>query len=122
MASKKECEICREMSKKKHRFDTVWKVVAIISTLVAVVFIVLYFGSGEVLKETTIENEVEIENSGDGHSVNENIGNVGNDYSVGVSAKVLIILFVVMALAGGGIYGYIAISQSKGKKSGKNNE
>lgn len=122
MANRSECEICREMAAEKHKHDKVWKVVAIISTIIAVLFIILYFGSGEVITETVIENEVQIENSGDGNATNENIGNIGSDYSSGVSWQGGVIILAIVAVVGGVIYGCIAISQSNRKKQREGNE
>lgn len=114
--------MCREMAAKKHKYDVVWKIVAIVSTIIAIIFIVLYFGSGDAVKRTVIENDVQIENSGDGAPMNENIGNIGNDYSPGVSVSIALIILAVVAIAGGVIYGYIAISQGRREKQGANHE
>ena len=110
------------MAIKKHKYDVVWKVVAIVSTLIAILFIILYFGSGEVVTETVIENEVQIENGSDGSSTNENIGNIGSDYSSGVSWQGGLIILAIVAVVGGVIYGCIAISQSNHKKQSEDNE
>lgn len=51
----KDCEVCTKLIKEKHKADLAWKIVAIIALIVAVVFICLYFGSGAMITETTIE-------------------------------------------------------------------
>lgn len=61
----KDCEVCQKLIKEKHRHDFAWKVAAIIFLIIAIIFAVLYFGSGAVITETTIQigNDSQIDGS-----------------------------------------------------------
>ena len=64
----KECKICKEATKQKYRFYTLWKVLAIVFMCLTILFATLYFASGDVFKQS--ENDVEILNEGDGNNSN----------------------------------------------------
>lgn len=51
----KDCKVCQKLIKEKHKYDFLWKVACVIFFILAVVFAVLYFGSGAMVTETTIE-------------------------------------------------------------------
>ena len=72
---KKECKICKEAIKQKYRFYTLWKVLAIVFIGLTILFVTLYFASGEVFKITENNNDVEIINEGDGNNNNNVIIN-----------------------------------------------
>lgn len=115
MANARECKACREAQARKHRFDDLWKIWAIFATILAIVFICLYFTSGDVVKETTINNDVEITNMG-GDAMNENIANINSESGNNTTA---IVVFSVLGalLIIGGIYGAYIISQGHHKQS-----
>ena len=73
----KECKICKEATKQKYRFYTLWKVLAIVFMCLTILFATLYFASGDVFKQTTKvnNNDVEIENTGDYSNNNVVINN-----------------------------------------------
>lgn len=58
---KKECEICKQVIKAKHkRSITVWRTLAIIFMCLTVLFGTLYFANGDLFSQTV--NDVEIVN------------------------------------------------------------
>lgn len=70
---KKELKIYQDAVKKKYKYHTLWKVLAIVFMCLTILFGSLYFGSGEMFKETTY-NDVEI--------INENSGNNNNNVTI----------------------------------------
>lgn len=50
-----DCEVCQKLIKEKHRNDFIWKVLCILFAIGMVVFMCLYFCSGALVTETTIE-------------------------------------------------------------------
>lgn len=64
----KECKICREATKQKYRFYTLWKVLAIVFMCLTILFGTLYFASGDIFKKTN--NEVDVINEGDSNTNN----------------------------------------------------
>lgn len=85
MANSKECEICKKMTKKKHRLDMFYRIGFWVVLVIAIVFIGLYFSSGEVFKHTEIINEnsnnkeISIDNGGDNNSFI--VGELNDDYT-----------------------------------------
>lgn len=73
MADKKECRICREMTKQKYKYFKLWKILAIVFMVLTAVFAGLYFASGDIFKETN--NEVEIVNEGNQNESEVTINN-----------------------------------------------
>ena len=66
----KDCEVCQKLGKAKHKRDFLWKVLAIMFAVIAVVFIILYFGSGAMVSESTVTLEnTQIKNNGDGSNI-----------------------------------------------------
>ena len=66
---KEELKIYQKAVKDKYKHYKVWKILAIIFMCATLVLSILYFGSGDLFKET-INNEVEIINEGDGSNFN----------------------------------------------------
>lgn len=64
----KELEIYNEAIKRKYKYHRLWKILAIVFMCLTILFATLYFGSGEVFKETT--NDVEIVNENSGNNYN----------------------------------------------------
>ena len=73
--NKKECEICQSVIKEKYKHYRLWRALAIIFMCLTILFATLYFGSGEVFKETVNNNEVEIINEGSSNDNNVTINN-----------------------------------------------
>ena len=124
MAEREECKICREMQKQKHKYDIVWKIVAVVSTILAIIFICLYACSGSIIKETEINNNVEVDNEGQ----NIYTSNVGNITDVDVSEKEInqglvigLVLGVFVLILGGACVCYF-ISQNRNKQQRENQE
>ena len=66
----KDCEVCEKLVRAKHKKEFVWKVLTVMFGIIAVVFMILYFGSGAVITESTIEiNGTDITNNGDDNSI-----------------------------------------------------
>ena len=70
---KKELKIYQEAVKKKYKYHTLWKVLAIVFMCLTILLATLYFGTGEMFKESTY-NDVEI--------INENSGNNNNNVTI----------------------------------------
>lgn len=70
---KKELKIYQDAIKQKYKYHTLWKVLAIIFICLTILFASLYFGSGDLFKET-INNDIEI--------INENSGNNSNNVTI----------------------------------------
>lgn len=125
MAERKECEICREMQKRKHKYDIVWKIVAIVSTILAIVFICLYACSGTIVKETEINNNVEVSNEGK-DIYNNNIGTVSavdNSKEDNSQALIICMIFAILVAVGiGGTYVGYVISQGRHKQQREGSE
>lgn len=107
---KKECEVCTKMVKEKYKHYKIWRNLAIVFICLTVLFVILYFSSGELMTTRIVKynNEVEIENNGDNNTNTEN-GNIvvekQNDSSGGI------ILLSVIILVGGILGGCYIISQ-----------
>lgn len=125
MAERDECRVCREMQKKKHKYDIIWKIVAVVSTILAIVFICLYACSGNVVKETEINNNVEVSNEGQ-DIYNSNIGTVSavdNSKEDNSQALIICMIFAVLVAVGiGGTYVGYVISQGRHKQQHKDKE
>ena len=110
----KECEICTKMVKEKYKHYKTWRNLAIVFICLTVLFAILYFASGDLMKSTTVEyeNDVTIENGGDGNTNTDN-GNIvvekDND-STGST-----ILVCALILGGGIIDGCYIVSQKNHK-------
>lgn len=70
MMDKNELEVYKQAVKEKYKYYRLWKVLAIIFMCLSVLFGVLYFATGDVFKETINDNDVTIENNGDGSNTN----------------------------------------------------
>lgn len=109
MADKKECQICRQAIKEKYKNNVVWKVLAIVFICISVLFICLYFCSGDVVidKEYTQENII----NGDGSESGNN-----NSQTNIIELKdnsIMIGLIVAGFLISGGVLGGCAICKVK---------
>ena len=63
---KTDCQVCKRLIKEKHRNEIWWKICCIIFGALSIILGILYFGSGKVVDEKTIElTNTDIENSGD---------------------------------------------------------
>lgn len=71
MMDKNELEVYKQAVKEKYKYYRLWKVLAIIFMCLSVLFGVLYFATGDVFKETINDNDVTIENNGDGSNTND---------------------------------------------------
>ena len=69
--TEKEFEIYEKEIKNKYKHYKTWKILAIVFMILTVALCVLYFGSGDIFKETVNNTEVEIIN--DGGSNNNNV-------------------------------------------------
>ena len=65
---KKELKIYQDAVKKKYKYHTLWKVLAIVFMCLTILLATLYFGSGEVFKQTVNDVEIINENSGDNNN------------------------------------------------------
>ena len=111
-----------EAQRAKHKYDNLWKIGCVIATILAIIFMCLYFCSGDLVKQTTINSTTEIqnENQGDNGSIhNENINTVTTETSSNVG---LYILISVIIFVGGGLIGCHIISQSHCKQHSKSDE
>lgn len=43
--NKKDCEVCKQLMKEKHRYNWLWKMGCLICAVAAIVFACLYFGT-----------------------------------------------------------------------------
>lgn len=66
--TKKDCEICKKLIAEKYKHARLWKVLTVLFFMLAVVFGVLYFSTGDVFRHTV--NDVEIVNEGGGNNNN----------------------------------------------------
>lgn len=124
MADKQECVVCRELLKKKHKYDIVWKVIAVVSTIIAIIFICLFALRGHLVEETEINTNVEIVNEGEEIS-NSSIGNFmgainsnnthieDENYEHLMIGIGVVVATVILGL--GGAYACYFISQSRRK-------
>lgn len=61
-----DCKVCQKLIKEKHRNMIWWKVACIIFCALAIIFAILYFGSGAVITETEVNiRGSEVSNDGD---------------------------------------------------------
>lgn len=74
---KTDCEVCTRLIKEKHRHSFFWKIACLFFAVLAVVFAILYFGSGALTTETTVT----IDNIGNNNEITDNSGTViiGNE-------------------------------------------
>ena len=71
----KELDIYNKMVRDKYKFYNVWRIMAIVFMCFTMLFAVLYFASGDVVKTTTNNNDVDIVNDGDS---NKNFVTINN--------------------------------------------
>lgn len=107
----RECEVCTRLVKEKYKHYKTWRNLAIVFMILTVVLSILYFGSGDVFVEETVEynNEIEIENEG-GFNTNANNGNIVVESKEDNDG---IILASVILLVGGGLCGCYIVSKKK---------
>ena len=114
----KECEVCTKMVKEKYKHYKTWKILAIVFMCVSVLFAILYFASGNMLVQETVENNIRIENA-DGSNENNIVTADGSTISgtITTESNIGVIIFVcVLILVGGILGGCYIISQKKGHK------
>lgn len=101
--NEKECKICKKLMKEKYKSYNLWRALAIIFMCLSVLFAILYFASGDLMKSTTIEynNDVSIENGGENNTNTDN-GNIVVETHNDNTGSVTI---VCTLLAVGGILG-----------------
>lgn len=114
----KDCEICTKMVKEKYKHYKTWRNLAIVFMCLTVLFAILYFSSGKMMVEETVENNITIDNA---EGENENNVITGDESTI--SGKVtsesnigLIIFGCVALLTGGIVGGCYIISQKKSDK------
>lgn len=99
-----DCEVCRMLVIEKHKNDFIWKVFFVLALAVAIIFAILYFGSGAIVTETTIEvgDDSYIGNRVDGNGSIESNVIVGSDnVSIGdESTKTDYSLVIIIAIIG----------------------
>lgn len=115
----KECEVCNKMVKEKYKHYKTWKILAIVFICVAVVFAILYFASGKMFVEKTIENDIRIENT---EGTNDNNIITGDNSTISGTVKTesnigIIIIACVTILTGGIVGGCYIVSKNKSNKS-----
>lgn len=114
----KECEVCTKMVKEKYKHYKTWKVLAIVFMCLTVLFAILYFASGNMMVEETVENNIIVENAGSENDNNIITGN-GSTISgtVTTESNIGMIIFVcVIILTGGIVCGCYIISKKKSDK------
>lgn len=116
----KECEICKRFVKEKYKSLKIWKTLAIIFVIIAVVLLILYFSSGSVVIDNTVEyhSDVEIENDG-GNNANTNNGNVvvdndGDGHNISAVEITIMVISVIVLLIGGVLIAYAIYNQKSG--------
>ena len=114
----RECEVCTKMVKEKYKHYKTWRNLAIVFICLTVLFAILYFASGKMMVEETVENNIRIENA-DGSNENNIITGNGSTISgtVTTESNIGAIIFVcVLVLTGGILGGCYIISQKKSDK------
>lgn len=116
-----ECEVCTKMIKEKYKHYKTWRNLAIVFICLTVLFVILYFSSGELMTTRVVkyDNEVEIENNDDNNTNTDN-GNIvvekQNDSSGGI------ILLSVVILVGGILGGAYIVSQRNHNNQKQSND
>lgn len=116
--NEKECEVCSKMVKEKYKHYKTWRNLAIVFMCLTVLFAILYFASGKMMVEETVENNILVENA-DGNNENNVITGNGSTISgtVKTQSNIGVIIFVcVLILTGGIICGCYIVSQKKSDK------
>ena len=110
----KECTICRKLTKEKYKHYNTWKGLAILFMCLTMLFAILYFATGDLVKTTVVEydNEVVIENNG-GNNTNTGNGNITVEKEESNTGVILVVVFGV--LLGGFGLGYYIVSQKNNK-------
>ena len=114
----KECKVCQKMTKEKYKHYKTWKTLAIVFICISVVLSILYFASGAMFVEKTVENDIRIENDG-GHNNNNVVTGDGATISgtVKTESNIGLIMFgCVIVITGGIIGGCYIISKNKSNK------
>lgn len=114
---KKECEVCSKMVKEKYKHYKTWRNLAIVFICLTVLFAILYFASGKMFVEKTIQNDIQIENEG-GSNQNNVVTGEGSTISGTVTTETesnigAIIVLCVLILTGGVVCGCYIISKNK---------
>lgn len=114
----KECEVCTKMVKEKYKHYKTWKVLAIVFILVSITFAILYFATGKMFVEETVENDIRIENDG---GDNQNNVITGNSSTISGTVKTesnigLVVFGCVIVLTGGIVGGCYIVSKNKSDK------
>ncbi|MBO7526830.1 MAG: hypothetical protein J6T74_02920 [Clostridia bacterium] len=65
---KRELQVINKAVKEKYKYYKVWKILAIVFMGLTILFGTLYFASGDVFRQTTNNNDVEIVNNGDSNN------------------------------------------------------
>jgi hypothetical protein len=117
---KKECEVCNKLVKEKYKHYKTWRNLAIVFMCLTVFFAIMYFSSGNMMVEETIENDIQIENQG-GNNENTVITGDGSTISGTITTESEsniggIIVLCVLILTGGIVCGCYLISQKKDNK------
>lgn len=116
--NEEECKVCKKLTKEKYKHYRTWKILAIVFICISVLFAVLFFASGKMFVEETVENNIVIENA-DGSNENNVITGNGSTISGTVKKESnigVIVLISVIILTGGIIYGCYIVSKNKSDK------
>lgn len=114
----KECKVCTKIIKEKYKHYKTWKILAIVFICVSILFAILFFASGKMFVEKTVENNIRIEND-DGDNENNIITGDGSTISgtVTTESNIGIIIFgCVIILTGGIVGGCYIVSKNKSDK------
>lgn len=116
--NEQECKVCTKMVKEKYKHYKTWKTLAIVFMCLTILLAILYFGSGKMMVEETIENNIVIENA-DGNNENNIVTGSGSTISGTVTTESNIggiIVLCVLILTGGILGGCYIVSQKKSDK------
>lgn len=71
MANRKECEVCMQQMREKHKHDKFYKIGFWIVLVLLAIMSTLYFATGDIFRYTENKNaDIVIENGGDGNDNN----------------------------------------------------
>lgn len=115
-----ECKICKKLTKEKYKYYKLWVSLAIIFMCLTVLFAILYFANGDLMKTTvTYNNDVQIENGGDNNTNTDN-GNIVVEKQNDNTGSVIIICTI---LGIGGVLGgcYIVAHAYNNKQQSNDN-
>lgn len=104
-----DCAVCEKLMAEKHRYDIVWRVLAVIFMITTVVLAVLYFSSGALVTET----EIKIDKSKIGNENGDNVqiiiggegGQITGEARTTESSTALIVGAIIIGsvIIGGGV-------------------